>query len=74
MMTLTPGSSIALIMTRPPRGRGASRYFLSNFWEEEPLDKWRSRNYFFDRKWMKGVKNYGKGINDLETIYGVGPF
>ncbi len=38
------------------------------------LDKWRGRNYFCFRNPKKGVMNYGKGINYLETVYGVGPF
>jgi hypothetical protein len=38
------------------------------------LDKWGSGNYFLGRNLKKGVMEDGKGINYLETVYGVDPF
>ena len=38
------------------------------------LDKFKSRNYFFDRNKKKGVMKYGMGINHLEALQGTGPF
>jgi hypothetical protein len=58
---------------RPPQAKRVEkiwkRIFSVILGRRGGLDKWRSRNYFWVRNQKKGVIDYGKGINDLETIF-----